>query len=260
LANGPAHDPQYCGGLQYFRLDLPRPQLEALSAVLTPEERERAARFHAAQHRDRFIAAHGLLRQLLGDLLNLSPAALRFTQQEHGKPRLAADAAQSGLTFNLSHSGSCALLGWSWRGDIGVDIELWRTLSDEAALVRRFFSAAENAAYEALPPAQRRRGFFECWTRKEAYIKAVGHGLALPLHSFDVSLGEGVPARLLKSSAAVDDARSWSLAAVELGSGASGAVVLEGDTCRLTPAVEAAAQKTHGAVNLNQVPAGPISS
>jgi len=202
--------------------------------LLAPDEQARAARFHAELHRTRFIAARGLMRRRLASLLNESPAALQFAQGEHGKPRLAGEAAGSGLAFNLSHSGSWALLGWSSRGEIGVDIELWRNLNDEAALVKRFFSPAENSAYDALPAATRQRGFFECWTRKEAYVKAVGRGLRLPLHSFDVSFGDNRPARLLRHSAEVDGERRWALTGVDVGSGASGAVVLEGETCHIS--------------------------
>jgi 4'-phosphopantetheinyl transferase len=204
-----------------------------LHEILAPDERERAARFHAQIHRERFVAAHGLMRQTLASLLDESAAALQFAVGEHGKPRLDGPAASSGLAFNLSHSGSWALLGWSWYGDIGVDVELWRTLSDEAALVRRFFSAAENALYDALHPDHKHRGFFDCWSRKEAYIKAVGRGLGLPLHSFDVSFGDGQPARLLRSPP--DEARAWSLAAIDVGPGASAAVVLEGEACCILP-------------------------
>lgn len=207
-----------------------------LRGLLSPDERERAARFLSPRHADRFIAAHGRTRQRLASLLDQSPESLQFVQEEHGKPRLAGVAAGRGLAFNLSHSGAWALLGWSWRGDIGVDVEMWRPMSDEAALVKRFFSATENARYDALPAVQRRRGFFECWTRKEAYIKAVGRGLGLPLDSFDVSFGEAVPARLLRASSAVRDDRNWALAAVDVGPEASAAVVLEGDVCHILPA------------------------
>ena len=205
-----------------------------LRETLSPGEQARAARFHAERHRTRFIAAHGLMRRRLGSLLNESPAALQFAEGEHGKPRLEGEAASSGLAFNLSHSGSWALLGWSSRGEIGVDIELWRHLNDEAALVRRFFSPAENSAYDALPAAMRQQGFFECWTRKEAYVKAVGRGLGLPLDSFDVSFGDHRPARLLRPSAELGSAQQWSLVGVDVGSGASGAVVLEGETCHIS--------------------------
>lgn len=105
-------------------------------------------------------------------------------------------------------------------------------MSNEHALVRRFFSAAENAIYEALPAASRQRGFFDCWARKEAYIKAVGRGLSLPLSSFDVAFGDDQPARLMRQPSS-ENARTWSLAEVDVGPGASAAVVLEGDTCHI---------------------------
>lgn len=108
-------------------------------------------------------------------------------------------------------------------------------MSNESALVRRFFSASENATYEALPEASRQRGFFDCWARKEAYIKAVGRGLSLPLNSFDVAFGDDQPARLVRVSPP-EAAKSWSLAAVDVGPGASAAVVLEGDVCHILPA------------------------
>lgn len=224
-----------CGGLLLFRLDLPAPRLRSLEALLDQSERERAGRFLAPLHRDRFVAAHGILREQLGALLDMEPAAVEFLAAEHGKPQLAGLAKRSRMDFNLSHSGDLALLGWSEGRDIGVDLEVWRHMNDAAALVRRFFSLSEIAAYAALAESDREQGFFECWTRKEAYIKAIGRGLGLPLDSFDVSFGRGQPAALLRPTAA--DGRNWSLAGLDLGHGMSGAVVLEADNCHvLAPA------------------------
>jgi 4'-phosphopantetheinyl transferase len=127
-------------------------------------------------------------------------------------------------------------MGWTEGRQLGVDIELWRPLGDEAALVRRFFSPAENATYAALAPAARTQGFFECWTRKEAYIKAVGQGLALPLDSFDVSFGPDRAAALLRTSIELPAHQRWALAAPDLGPGISAAVVLEGEACHVLPA------------------------
>jgi 4'-phosphopantetheinyl transferase len=110
-----------------------------------------------------------------------------------------------------------------------VDIERWRAMRDEAAVVRRFFSRLEIEAYDALPPARRSEGFFNCWTRKEAYVKAVGRGLGLPLHSFDVTLDRGPGARLLRLSTHDGDDRSWRLAAPQGPEDTSMAVVLEAD-------------------------------
>jgi 4'-phosphopantetheinyl transferase len=204
-----------------------------LHSLLSPDEQARAARFRSPLHRDRFAVAHGRLREILAARLQVPPASLRFDTGEHGKPHLSGEHAPSGLQFNLSHSDDRGLVGWAEGRHLGVDIELWRPLGDEAALVRRFFSPAENAAYAALAESERTQGFFECWTRKEAYIKAVGRGLGLPLDSFDVSFGKGRDAALLRPSADAADSRAWTLAAPELGSGVSVAVFLEGDTCHI---------------------------
>lgn len=177
----------------------------------------------------RFVVAHARLRLLLAQRLGMDPARIELTTGEHGKPRLAGSAARSGLHFNLSHSDAWGLVGWAQDRELGVDVERWRPMRDERALVHRFFSPHEIAAYEALAPAQRTAGFFNCWTRKEAYIKAVGRGLGLPLDSFDVSLDAAPAARLLRPSAHCEDGRRWSLAAPDALPGMSLAVVLESD-------------------------------
>lgn len=146
-------------------------------------------------------------------MLGVAPGRIEFATGAHGKPMLADADAAAAVRFNLSHSDDVALFGWTRGRDIGVDIERWRVLHDEAALVRRFFSSVENAAYEALPAERRSEGFFNGWTRKEAYVKAVGRGIGLPLDSFDVSLDSGPGARLLRSAAAFDEGRRWNIAA-----------------------------------------------
>jgi 4'-phosphopantetheinyl transferase len=218
-----------------FSLNLPAADVHRLHGLLSAQEQARAARFHSPAHRDRFVVAHGRLREILARELRADPAALQFGVAEHGKPHLAGQHSASGLHFNLSHSADRGLVGWARDRKLGVDIEVWRPLSDEAALVRRFFSPAENAAYEALAPAERTRGFFECWTRKEAYIKAVGRGLGLPLDSFDVSFGPGQSPKLLRPSDAVPGGKGWALAVPDMATGVSVAIVLEGDACQTLP-------------------------
>jgi 4'-phosphopantetheinyl transferase len=218
-----------CGALELFPLDIDAAAITRLDALLSPAERARAARFHSPRHAQRFIVAHARLRELLAPLLGIAPAQIEFAAGPHGKPALSGAAAAAGIQFNLSHSDGMGFIGWARGREIGVDVECWRALRDEAALVRRFFSRAEIAAYEALPEAQRRAGFFALWTRKEAYVKAVGRGLGLPLHSFDVNLEQGEGARLLRPSAHCDDGRCWSLAAPHVAEDLSLAVVLEAD-------------------------------
>ena len=226
-----------CGALCIFPLDLPAHEVTRLHALLSPAEQARAERFLSPLHRNRFAVAHGRLRGILAARLAVPPDSLQFDSAEHGKPHLAGPESRSGLQFNLSHSADRGLVGWAEGRHLGVDVELWRPLGDEAALVRRFFSPAENAAYEALAQTERTRGFFECWTRKEAYIKAVGRGLGLPLDSFDVSFGAGCEPALLRPSPLVtpDSDRSWALAAPPSMPGISVAVVLEGDACHVLP-------------------------
>jgi 4'-phosphopantetheinyl transferase len=207
--------------------------------LLDATERRRAARFLAPHHGRHFTVAHARLRQILGSVLAADPAALAFASGTDGKPELV-DSVISGLQFNLSHSGDWGLVGWAHGRAIGVDVEAWRAMSDEAALVRRYFSPAEIEAYEALPAARRREGFFNAWTRKEAYVKAVGRGLTLPLASFDVSLGNGDAARLLRPSAIEGDERVWSLAAPDGIADTSLAVVLQADNLKILSPVETA--------------------
>jgi 4'-phosphopantetheinyl transferase len=218
-----------CGWLHCFALDAPRFEFDSLAPLLSDGERARAARFHSAEHRARFTVAHGRLRQLLAPALGMAPERISFAVGQHGKPVLAGDAAAAGIHFYLSHSDTIGLVGWSTGRAVGVDIERWRQLRDEAALARRYFSPLEVAAYEALPSEQRSEGFFNCWTRNEAYVKAVGRGLTLPLHSFDVTLQAGPAARLLRCSPLVDDGRVWSLAAPQGPAQSSLAVVLEAE-------------------------------
>jgi 4'-phosphopantetheinyl transferase len=230
IAAGPGDDrADRSGGLECFSLDVSAAERDRLQALLSDEERARAARFHAELHQHRFTVAHARLRQTLAAALRATPKELEFVAGSHGKPQLADAWASCGLQFNLSHSGNCALVGWLWDRAIGVDIELWRPMNDAPALVRRFFSPVEIAAWEALPAEAREEAFFNCWTRKEAYVKAVGRGLSLPLDSFDVSLGRGSSARLLRASRAMDDGRLWNLHAIDVGPQISAAVVVEGE-------------------------------
>ena len=223
------------GGLVLFPLDVPITEREALVGLLSDGERTRAARFLSSSHSERYTVAHGRLRQLLAPLVGLAPEAIQFAVGPHGKPGLAGAAAVAGLRFNLSHSAGVGLVGWSWHMEIGVDVEVWHAMRDEAALVRRYFSTAEVAAWEALVPERRHAAFFDLWTRKEAYVKALGRGLSLPLDSFDVSHESGAGARLLRPATLAADGGPWSLAAPAVGPGLSVAVALEAGVCHILP-------------------------
>ncbi|MGH9448342.1 MAG: 4'-phosphopantetheinyl transferase family protein, partial [Terriglobia bacterium] len=145
-----------------------------------------AARFIFPRDRDRFIAGRGILRELLAAYLKEPAATVKFNYGSRGKPRLAPEAP--GLRFNLSHSDGIALYAITKGREVGIDVERIRPDFGGMAVAERFFSARERADLHALPEDSRANGFFLCWTEKEAYVKALGDGLHIPLDSFDVSL------------------------------------------------------------------------
>jgi 4'-phosphopantetheinyl transferase len=174
--------------------------LPGAGELLDEDERARADRFVFERHRHRFITCHAWVRIVLGRCLDRAPESLRFTAGPHGKPCLADAAAD--LRFNLSHSGERALLAVTRGQEVGVDIEQERTIAT-LDLARRFFAPSESQALEAMCASDRMPAFFRCWTRKEAFIKAIGHGFTCPLAGFEVSLADEDSPQLLRSCTAV---------------------------------------------------------
>ena len=207
-------------------LDEPREIVDRLRQFLSLDELARADRFHFDKDRRHFIVARGYLRTLLSRYLNIFPAEIRFTYAEHGKPELAASMAWE-LKFNLAHSGGLAAFAFTRVGEIGVDLEHIRPEFTGADIARRFFSAREVARLDRLPAAARPNAFFNCWTRKEAFIKAKGIGLSLALDQFDVTLAPDEPAALLRTRWDETEASRWSLQALDVGPGYVGAVAVE---------------------------------
>ncbi len=152
-----------------------------LEASLAPDERERAARFRFARDRERFVAARGILRDILARYLGVNAAAPRFRYGEAGKPALEGSPE---LRFNASHSHGLGLYAVALGRDVGIDVELIRPGPAGERIAERFFYPSETASLRALPEEQQAGAFFRIWTRKEAYIKAVGKGLSIPLNSF----------------------------------------------------------------------------
>ena len=209
-------------------------QIQQLAQALAPDEQHRAARFYRERDRRRFTAARGILRTLLGHYLHAPPAALQFTYGPRGKPALAAPFATRHVHFNLSHSHSLALYAITRGRELGIDIEYMRQLDDAEAIAERFFSPRERAALRTLPAAQRHQAFFTCWTRKEAYIKATGDGLSLPLHSFDVSFLPDEPARLLHAAHDPHAALHWSMVELSPAANYAAALAVAGHDYHLT--------------------------
>jgi len=213
-------------------LDLPPSQRGRLWASLSPDERARAERFRFDIHRDRFIVARALLREILGALLGVAARRLAFDYSARGKPSLARPFAAEDLRFNLSHADGLALYAIARGREVGVDVERVRPLPDAEHIAARFFSPREQAALRSLPAVERAAGFFACWTRKEAFLKATGDGLARRLDAFDVSVVPGLPARLERVEGDPREAGRWSLAEVRPAPGYVGAVAVAADrTC-----------------------------
>ncbi len=158
--------------------------------------------------RNRFVVGRGLLRTLLGRYVGVPGEALELAYGDHGKPFLV----QAGPRFNLSHSGGVALFAFSSSADVGVDVELADRCVDPLKIAGRFFSPAEVGTLRSLPEALRRGAFLTCWTRKEAFIKARGDGLSLPLDSFDVTLAPSEPAALTRTAWSAAEPAEWELA------------------------------------------------
>jgi 4'-phosphopantetheinyl transferase len=203
-------------------LDLSPATVKRLESFLSADERTRAARFRFPGGAARYIVAHGHLRYILARYLNCDPKWLRFSTSEYGKPALQGYS----LEFNLSHSGERALVAVSPACRVGVDVERIRPELELIRMASRFFSQNEVNELMALPPGQHQRAFFTGWSRKEAYVKAHGFGLSLPLESFDVSLDE--PAILRATRPAAAEAARWTLRSLDVEPGYAAAVAAEG--------------------------------
>jgi 4'-phosphopantetheinyl transferase len=200
--------------------------------ILAANERARATRFHFSKDRQYFAATRALLRIILGSYLGCDPKELVFRYLEKEKPSLHSPSG-SHLEFNVSHSGDISLLAFARDRTLGVDVEHLRDNFDHAAIARRFFSEQEQRQLADLPPSERYHGFFRCWTRKEAYIKALGAGLSLPLDQFDVSLKPGDANALLATRPDPTEAARWSLQEVPSTDGYIAALCVRGQGWRL---------------------------
>ena len=187
------------------RLDVPPERLDSLAATLSPDERKRIARLRFERDRHRFIVARGVLRELLGRYLGILPSQVRFAYNAFGKPELSPEFGSS-LRFNLSHSADLALIGITTDTRIGVDLEYIRPQPEYLEIARSFFSATEVDELNGLPSPLQTEAFLNCWTRKEAYVKARGMGLAIP---------------------ATDRAEAWSIYNLQPAPGYVGALAIE---------------------------------
>lgn len=214
-------------------LDVAPSSLEALATTLSPDESARAARFARPMDRDRYVAARGILRDVLGRYMGRPAAAVRIRYGPHGKPELERESDAPRLQFNLSHAAGLALFAVADSRRVGVDVERVDPALAKERIPEQFFSPREVTALRALPAALQPEAFFTCWTRKEAYVKARGAGLSLRLDQFDVALAPGEPAALLRTDDDPLEAARWSLWALTPGPGYVGALAVEGSGASL---------------------------
>jgi 4'-phosphopantetheinyl transferase len=208
--------------------------VESLAQILSDDERARAARFCFQKDRENFTVARGILRVLLGRYLDLEPSRLAFSYGPHGRPALADRNGSRELCFNISHSNGLALYGFTHDREIGIDVERIRPEMANEQIAERFFAPQEVATLRALPPDAQLEAFFNCWTRKEAFIKASGEGLSLPLDQFAVTLTTGEPAAIISIKDDAETASHWSLQALTPGAGYVAALAVKGHGWRLT--------------------------
>jgi 4'-phosphopantetheinyl transferase len=214
----------------------PFPAIQYLRSLLSGDEVARADRFYFEKDRHRFIVTHGLLRILLARYLNtpfIDAGQLRFCYNEYGKPLLDLGTQDHTLNFNLSHSHELVLFAFTDMRQVGVDIEYMRPGLDNESLAEHYFSPLENEMLQALPTSVRMEAFYQCWARKEAYIKARGKGLSIPLDVFDVSLRPSEPAMLLNSREDPRETERWRLCALHPDPNYAGALAVEGDDWHL---------------------------
>lgn len=207
-------------------LDRDAASLPNLASTLSQDEIARANRFHFERDKNHYVMARGLLRELLRRYLAEAPGRVEFSYGEFGKPALAGVHASSGLSFNVSHSGGLAVYAFAENRNLGIDVEQIKADFVSEDIARRYFSARELHDLLSLPPEKRAEAFFHCWTRKEAYLKARGAGLKIPLDSFSVSLLPGQPVELVAGTEA-----GWQLTALQLGIGFAGALAYDGASC-----------------------------
>lgn len=214
-------------------LDLPELKIQQLFPTLSEDERERANRFHFSHHRSRFIAARAILRIIVGKYLQIKPQDVEFEYSPKGKPNLGAKYRESKLAFNLSHSHELALYGFSCDRRIGVDTEHIRPVKDLLSLAKRFFVRSEYEFLNHLPLFEREKAFFQIWTAKEAYLKAIGAGIGGGLEQVEVIINSDGTGTSLKIHETCSTDTQWSVISTTTPSAYVATIVVESTEWKL---------------------------
>lgn len=202
-------------------------EMGGMIELMPNDERKRADRYVATRDRRRFAAGRVALRLILGNYASCSPAMLQFGYGGAGKPSLQHPPHAQSIQFNLSHSGGYGLLAVAWQQRVGVDVELLRSIPDATEISAGYFSRREERELAQLPESLQSVGFLNCWTRKEAFLKAVGCGFSLSLDSFDVSLIPNSPAKFYEIRTSGESVDKWCITSVPVGDNAVAALVVE---------------------------------
>ena len=194
--------------------------------LLSDDEIARAKKFHFSRDKDSFVRARAALKCILARYVPYLPNRIRFFYKPNGKPELLATQNNIGLNFNLSHSGDFAIIGVTLGRRIGVDVERYRTL-EFLEIARRYFSSSESRQLTALPPNELQNNFFACWTRKEAFLKALGEGIGVLLPHVSVTVAQFESPKLIEFQGNADASLRWSLADTQVSDGYAAALAFE---------------------------------
>ena len=189
--------------------------VETLSQFLSESELRKADRLRITKQKQQYLIAQAFLRCLLSNYIHEEPNEIELVQDKFGKPYLNIKNNQNRVNFNLSHSYDLIAVAICYNSNIGIDVEKVRSGRNFLGIARRFFSSDEFKALHTLPPEKRQEAFYRCWTRKEAYLKAIGKGIRLPINNFTVSVLPDLPASLLKMDNAQGEASMWNLIDIE---------------------------------------------
>jgi len=185
--------------------------LEQLKQCLSQDELEHASRYYFEKDKKYYITSRGILRKILSNYLTMKPEKIKFSYNPYGKPYLCNKFHTKNFNFNLSHSGDLALYIFSANFDVGIDLEKFQLIEGFIDIAMQFFSPNEFLKLKSIPHDQQLTAFFKCWTRKEAFIKAIGNGLSHPLDQFEVTLAPNETAMFVNIISKSTAASEWSL-------------------------------------------------
>jgi len=201
-------------------------------SLLSKDEISRAGRFYFERDRNHFIAGRGLLRSFLGSYLNLEPDRIEFVYGRHGKPALKSVGQNKTLEFNLSHSKDLALYAFSWNRKVGIDIEYMIPMADMDDFAEKYFASSESEYINSLSGKQKNEAFFKTWTCKEAFLKANGSGLTVPINQVEISFeADGVALTSIGSDK--EQSPRWRLELLNPIPGYKAAVAIDGHDCQI---------------------------